>query len=103
MPNEHCEFVKPDGTRGQSYAVTGSTYCFSHDPNLCEAKREATHKGGENRRKSRLPPIKIDTLGDLPTVITNTINAVRAGQLSSKDGNAIAKLVYTMLRIYGIK
>jgi len=102
MSNKQCGYVKKDGTQCQAYAVNEKDYCFSHEPSLQEAKREASVKGGKHCNDP-LGPVVIKNLGDIPRVIEETINCVRAKQLSAKEANAITRLLSTYTRYHGIK
>lgn len=102
MSNGKCQFIKDDETQCQGFAMNGTNYCFTHNPACSEAKREAVIKGGNSRRQ-KLEPVQISSVHDLPKLIANTINDVRVGDLSSKDGNTIAKLAFAYLQTTGFK
>jgi len=55
MTTQHCAHIKADHTFCKGYAVSGSRYCFAHDPVQASKRRAAQRKGGEAGRLSTLP------------------------------------------------
>ncbi len=102
MANEQCKYIRESGEQCQAFAVNGSDFCFSHDPAHRQAKHEATVKGG-SRTKRCLQPIKVTHPAEIPSIIVDTINEVRTGQLTAKEGNTIAKLLTTLTQACGLK
>jgi len=102
MANPRCDFRKEDGTQCQGYAVNGSKYCFSHDPASSEAKSQAVKKGGASRQQ-RLEPFEMKSVYDLPSLLVDTMNQVRTGNMSEKAGNTIARLSDAFMRANGLQ
>jgi len=101
MPNPKCSFKKPDGQQCGGHAVNGSQYCFSHDPASSEAKLDAVKKGGASRQR-HLEPFEIKSVHDLPSLLADTMNQVRTGNMTEKTGNTIARLSDAFLRANGL-
>ena len=105
MPNERCQFVKEDGTPCGGYAVTNSSFCFTHAPELAEQRAAAVRKGGEARRgEPSLPldPLPVETIEELTAFVEDAVNQVRTGRLSTRQANALAKLVDCKIRILNL-
>lgn len=95
-----CEYILENGSRCQANAVMDSTLCFSHDPNLTEAKMIAVKKGGENRRlyQSYGEAISLETPADIKKLMGDTINLILTGKMpSNQPANSIAYMAKTWL------
>ena len=56
-----CQFIKPDGTKCNSWALTDGAFCFHHAPETQEAKKKASSKGG-SARKGRIIAVDSQTM-----------------------------------------
>jgi hypothetical protein len=80
MTAQKCQAITQDGTPCNAYAVTGSDYCFHHDPALADERREARRKGGRARHGRHVGPIEpvepidLDTMADVTALLHRTIN-----------------------------
>ncbi len=84
----------------QSFALD-SGLCFSHDPAKQGEKISAVTKGGFAPKKVRLdlPPVQIKTIPDVLTLLEDTINRVRNGEMpSSNPANTIGFLCGHVLK-----
>lgn len=103
LPDTHCQYIKPDGSRCGGYPTkAGGKHCFVHDPSLADIRQEANAKGGRAKRERNLKPIKITDIRQIPDVIEETINAIRAGQLSHQEGMVIERLLYSYMRFFNL-
>jgi hypothetical protein len=100
-----CEQIKPNGQRCQAAALAGSPWCYFHDPSK-DRQRTAARRAGGRRRSQRavvLPPdtpdLALTTLADVATLLANTINLVRRGQLDVRVGNCLGYLAATLGRV----
>lgn len=98
---KQCEYVNPDsGERCNGFALE-SGLCFSHDPERKEEKQAAVIKGGQAPKKIvlNLPATSIKTVEDVVTVLEETINMVRSGEIpSSNPANTIGFLCSHILK-----
>jgi hypothetical protein len=81
--------------------LTGSPYCFFHDPAKDEQRREARRAGARSRNKKADPEavedLPLATVTDVVSLLGKTINDVRAGRMEARVGNAAAVLVGQLL------
>jgi len=101
---KQCKYIN-EVTQEQcnSFTLRGSDYCFSHDPENTNEKRNAVLKGGEALKKIKLnlPVVKIRTPDDVISVLEETVNLVRSGKLPvSNPANTIGFLCSHILKAY---
>ena len=101
---KQCKYINEE-TKEQcnSFALKGSDYCFSHDPKNKDEKQKAVLKGGKALKKVRLnlPVVPIRTPDDVITILEETINLVRSGELPvSNPANTIGFLCSHLLKAY---
>jgi hypothetical protein len=95
-PESFCQHVKSDGSKCQAPRLAGSDFCFFHDPEK-SAEREAAQRAGGLRNKmavlpSTVPDARLQDTQDVVTLLSETINQVRRGQLDPKVANAVGYL-----------
>ena len=99
-----CRAKKPDGSSCQAAALPGSDFCFFHDPDLADERREANAFGGRQNRMKTLdadaPDVKVESCQDIVRLIGETINQVRKGQLDPRVANAIGYLTNVLIKAY---
>jgi hypothetical protein len=99
-----CEHVKPGGSRCRAQALPGKRACTFHDPDLAVKRAEGRRRGGRARSRPAavLPPgtpdLPLKTVADVVTLLAETINQVRRGQLDAKVGNCLGVLAGVLLR-----
>jgi hypothetical protein len=85
--------------------MSGSKYCFSHNPATKERHRAATRKGGSASPKvsgnTVLPALNLSSIHDIAEVLAETINRVRTvnsdGSMAIPTANAIGHLAGKLL------
>lgn len=101
-----CKHTKDNGEQCNANAMTGSDFCFLHNPEISEEdKKEAQTRGGQNRAriiKEALPEIKIKTSKDAVLLLTDTINRVRAGEMDTKIATTIGYLSGHLIKAYEV-
>ena len=82
--------------------MNDSDFCFTHNPDMEEARAIAVQKGGEAIRKNYdpLPPIQIDNTKSITLLLTSTINEVRAGTIELRVANCIGYLAGHLIKAF---
>jgi hypothetical protein len=97
-----CQAKKPDGSSCQAAALPGTDFCFFHDPDRADERREAQSFGGSRNRMKTLdasaPDVKVESCQDVVRLISETINQVRKGQLDPRVANAIGYLANVLIK-----
>ncbi len=96
-----CTYIKPNKEKCRGYAVSGSKYCFAHDPTQEKKRKAAQRKGGEAGRVATLPEssLSVRNMSDVLGLMEMTINDVRAGRLDVKVANAIGYLANVSVKV----
>lgn len=97
-----CQAKTPDGTGCQAAALSGSDFCFFHDPDRADERQAARSFGGSRNRMKTLsadaPDVKVESCQDVVRLISETINQVRRGELDPRVGNAIGYLANVLIK-----
>lgn len=97
-----CSATKKDQSKCQAAAIPGSEFCFFHDPSNSEKRREAQAQGGRQNRMKTLeesaPDVKVEDSGDAITLISQTINQVRKGQIDPRIANSVGFLANILIK-----
>jgi hypothetical protein len=97
-----CKAKKPDGSDCQAVALPGSEFCFFHDPEKAEKRREAQSLGGRHNHMKTLdedtPDLKIENCQDTVPLLSETINQVRKGQIDPRVANAVGYLANVIIK-----
>jgi hypothetical protein len=102
MPKK-CEFRKKNGERCSADAQTGKGVCVFHDPEKASEGRRARRAGGITRSRAATV-LPCDTpdhpLGDTNqvSVLADSINRLRRGQLDPRVANAMGYLASVLLK-----
>ena len=101
-----CSFIKPDGTQCNANAMSDSTFCYAHNPDISDGeKREAKQRGGQARAltiANPLPELPINEPNDAILLIVDTINRVRTGEMDIKTANCLGFLSDKLLKAYEV-
>lgn len=94
-----CEFIKPNGEQCRADAMNNSRFCFSHNPETKEAKKEAVKRGGlAKKNRLNLLPVKIKTIKDVISLLEDTVNRLRGGEVEPRLANAVGYLAGHMIK-----
>jgi hypothetical protein len=101
MTAQRCEHVRRNGEPCRGYAVTGSRFCFAHDPVQAPKRDEARRRGGE---AGKIEPLSessliVRSMGDVLELIERTINDVRAGRVDVRVANAVGYLANVSVKV----
>jgi len=94
--SRQCAYVGPDGYRCRAVPLTGKEFCFFHDPDSAELRRRAGVAGGRARARKVLAEAslcQLDSRESLITLLSETVQQVRTGQIDPKVANAVGYLV----------
>ena len=94
MTKKQCKYLKKNGELCNARPIKKSDYCFSHNPDTKKEKHLAVVKGGLNSRKVNLDlkPLSIKTAQEVSTLLEDTINGVRGGEIPTRIANTIGYL-----------
>jgi hypothetical protein len=91
-----CAAKKPDGAHCQAASLPGTNFCFFHSPKHAAERRKAQSRGGMANRIATLPAdapdVKIEDGADVVTLLCQTINQVRRGEIDPRVANAVGYL-----------
>ncbi|MEK7537261.1 MAG: hypothetical protein AAB584_02350 [Patescibacteria group bacterium] len=91
MSEKFCQFIKTDGEKCEAWAMTNNDFCFSHNPEMDEAKKESVIRGGQSPKKNfnPLPPVKVKDSKDVVKLVSQVINEVRQGIIDIRVANCL--------------
>lgn len=91
-----CAFVKENRDQCQAHPMKDSAFCYTHNPDISvEDKKDAQVRGGKGnaiKLSSSLPVLQLTRAQDVVTLLEDTINRVRSGELDIRIGNTIGYL-----------
>ena len=97
-----CQHIKANGIRCGAHAITGSQYCFFHDPKKAKQRTAARKAGGHKSKAAVLSPETPDhqlgTLTDVVSLLGETINQVRRGEIDPRVSNAVGYLTNVLIK-----
>lgn len=97
-----CIYKKESGEQCQANTITGSDYCYMHDPNISkEEKMDAKIRGGSSRAvlmKEPLPELPIKKMPDVALLLIDTINRVRTGKMDIRVANCLGFLSEKLIK-----
>ena len=100
MKEKQCSYIKSGGGQCKAKPLKGTNYCFSHNPDTKIEKHLAVVKGGLNSRKVNLDltPLSIKDAKEVATLLEQTINGVRSGEIPPNIANTIGYLAGHVLK-----
>lgn len=106
MANLQCTQQLDDGTQCGAIAIDGSQFCFSHDPESREEKREACRKGGYYKGKAGkiqepLPDIPISTVHDIHPAIETVMTLMTQRRVSPSEARELVKVIRLKAKLLG--
>lgn len=97
-----CRQIKSGGSRCQAKRMTGSDFCFFHNPKAASKRTAARRAGGMKSRPTVLdgdtPDLPLKNAEDVAALLALTINQVRRGELDPKISNAVGYLTGILLK-----
>ena len=91
-----------NNARCKAKCVTGSKFCFRHDPKLAQKALQASKKGGLKRNDylSNKETITLNTTADIQILLGKVINGIWQGKIPTKVGSSIGFLTRCWLDAY---
>ncbi len=100
--NSRCEFIKDGGDFCKARRLSGSRFCFFHDPARSNERKAASQKGGSRHRMASLPretaEFEVKKAEDVVKLLSLTVNQVRRGEIDPKVANSVGYLSGIILR-----
>lgn len=97
-----CKASNRAGSRCEAAALEGSDFCFFHDPSRAAERREAQTLGGQRNRMKTLDPaipdVKFESSAQVVTLLSDTINQVRKGDIDPRIGNTVGYLANLLIK-----
>lgn len=96
-----CHFMKSNNQPCQAHSIDESKYCYFHNPESGEDRKESQARGGKANAitmDNPLPPMLIKEASNVVILLQDTINHVRAGEMDVKIGNCIGVLSGHLLK-----
>lgn len=98
-----CELRKRNGERCDADAQTGKSLCVFHDPAKASEGRRARRAGGITRSRLAVLPAgtpdhPLANTTDVSSLLADSINRLRRGQLDPRVANAMGYLTSVLLR-----
>lgn len=95
-----CKHTKPDASPCNADAMISSDYCFRHNPDTVEQRREASAKGGRKNGKvyKKLPIISVKSTREVAELLEKVINELRSQQIELKSANSIGYLSGNLIK-----
>jgi hypothetical protein len=106
-----CRGKTSAGSNCKANAMSGSNYCFSHNPATREQHRAATRKGGavspfKAVETAILPKVELASVQSVVDVLADAINRVRVvrpdGSMDVKSANTLGFLCGKYAELYKI-
>ena len=100
---QKCSFGNKGGGRCRADAQSGKTMCIFHDPTRAADGRRARRMGGINRSRTaavlpvEAPDNPLRNTQDVSTLLAESINQVRRGQLDPRVANSVGHLASILL------
>ena len=101
-----CKAMCKSGAACRMPCVSGSEYCFTHDPALAARRKEACSRGGRARHGRKLGPlaegeyVTINDLGDVVRIVERELNEVLHLDRSISRARAVGYLCGIVSGIY---
>lgn len=96
-----CRHQKKNGQPCEADAQSGKNLCVFHDPEKAEAVRRARQAGGRNRAAvlpAQAPDCALESVADVVSLVADTINRARRGQLDPRVANCVGYLSGILLK-----
>jgi hypothetical protein len=102
-----CKAKKPNGNACHAQARTGSDFCFFHDPELSDARRQAQCRGGRKHTRLRvipslMPDFHFSDSARIIELLEFAANQLVQGELDPKSACVLGYLADCALRAHKV-
>ena len=104
MATTRCKATTKSGQPCAAYAVSGSDFCYWHDPARAEERAQARARGGHARHGRKIgptgqpDPVSVQSMADVVTLLEKTVNDVLGLENSLQRGRTIATLANAIVK-----
>jgi hypothetical protein len=101
---KRCKATTKTGQPCAAWALAGSDFCFWHDPAKTKARAEARARGGRARHGRHIghvgntEPVEIRHMGDVVTLLQQTINDALSLENSLQRARTIGSLASVIIK-----
>lgn len=100
----NCRFTKLNGEQCGANPISDSEFCYFHDPKVDpEKKRAARISGGLANKiilKEALPVLVLNKPKDVISLLADTIDRVRSGELEVRTANCLGVLAGQLIKAF---
>jgi len=94
-----CKHIKADGQQCRANALTGSDFCYFHNPETKEKMLESSSKGGSKRIYPDLDEFHFTGKPeDLIKLLQDSINDLRTNRINERKATAINALTGGLMK-----
>lgn len=97
-----CQAARRAGGPCTANAMAESKFCFFHDPGMASRRTEARRAGGRKNKaaalSANLPDSPLKSVANVVSLLANTVNQVRRGELDPKLANCVGYLSGILLK-----
>lgn len=102
-----CEATNRRGRQCEAHALASSAYCWFHDPAKAQERKEARASGGQARAglmitQGNTQPREIKSVGDILSLLSETVSDVLLLQNSLARAQTIARLSLAMVKCFEV-
>ncbi len=99
-----CKFIKTNKKQCEANSMKNNDFCFTHNPEVEEAREKAAQRGGQAIRRNYypLPPVQIENTKSITVLLISTINEVRAGTIELRVANCIGYLAGHLIKAFEV-
>ena len=99
--NHPCQATRKDGQPCTVRTLTGSAWCFAHDPSRAAQRTEARRRGGRGKAKAeRAGKLVPASLRPSLALLFEALDEVHRGELDPRAAGAMAALAGAISRLY---
>ena len=101
MNGPQCSAITKAGSRCPNRALLDRKWYFAHDPDLVDARKQGSYKGGKGKSKAARARKAIpEDLRDVGDLLLQAINEVKTGDLEPTKATAMAPLTWAYVTVY---
>jgi hypothetical protein len=101
-----CVYKHPDGRQCQAPAMVGCEFCFFHDPESADRRKDASSAGGKATKpamRSDAPSFSLRTPAAICVLIETLLNMLCKKEIDHRAANSVVHLANIQLRALKLK